>query len=352
MKKYTLFLLLFVNTLLIAQEKTFETQVQEISKKIEEITKKEKELLKKKVKSIQLKEDKQLISKENAQKLKIEAAEFHANAIEEKVEKIQEKLEKLVEDMANGKIKDSNSEKIHLTIDDNVLEIKVSKKEKKKPKRPKTKRTTSQFVLAYGINNLVNDQQIKSLDNSEYKLWKSHFYELGWTFKTRLSENASKVYFKYGLSFLWNNLRAKNNQYLTTSGSTTLLQTHSQNLSESRFRNTQLIIPTHFEFDFSKNYKNKEGYKRDRSHKSVRLGLGAYGGIKLGSRQILKYRNETNHKVKEVQKGDFNTSNFTYGLSSYLAYKSIGLYAKYDLSPLFKDTESRNISFGIRCDFN
>ena len=45
-----------------------------------------------------------------------------------------------------------------------------------------------------------------------------------------------------------------------------------------------------------------------------------------------------------------NTIN--YGLSGYLAYEGMGLYVKYDLNSLFKNTNTRNISIGIRFDLN
>lgn len=45
-----------------------------------------------------------------------------------------------------------------------------------------------------------------------------------------------------------------------------------------------------------------------------------------------------------------NTVN--YGLSTYLGYKSTSFYVKYDLNPLFIDTETRNISLGICFDFD
>jgi hypothetical protein len=41
-----------------------------------------------------------------------------------------------------------------------------------------------------------------------------------------------------------------------------------------------------------------------------------------------------------------------YGLSSYLGYNSTCFYVKYDLNPLFKNTDTRNISMGSRLDLN
>ena len=65
-----------------AQEKTFEKEVNKISKRIEKITKQQKDSLKEKVVNIEKDFSKGKISKEKADDLKKEAAIYHANRIE------------------------------------------------------------------------------------------------------------------------------------------------------------------------------------------------------------------------------------------------------------------------------
>ena len=86
------------------------------------------------------------------------------------------------------------------------------KKVKRKKKNNRNRTTTSQFVFAIGLNNVLVDNTFSSLENSNYKFWESHFYEVGWTWKTRFSRKPSQLYLKYGISFLSNNLRLKENQ--------------------------------------------------------------------------------------------------------------------------------------------
>jgi hypothetical protein len=135
-------------------------------------------------------------------------------------------------------------------------------------------------------------------------------------------------------------------------GDQTELQTFQFGTSESRLRHVQMIFPMHLEFDFSKNKKYDDGYVRDRRNRSWRLGVGGFVGFKLGTRQYLEYRNASGTKIEELQKGSFNTNIYNYGLSTYVAYRSCGLYVKYDLNPLFKNTQTRNVSFGVRFDFD
>jgi hypothetical protein len=74
--------------------------------------------------------------------------------------------------------------------------------------------------------------------------------------------------------------------------------------------------------------------------------------IKLGTRQYLNFKDVYNVNQEIIQKNNFNMNAINYGLSSYLGYNSTSFYVKYDLNPLFKNTDTRNISMGIRLDLN
>lgn len=355
MKRILLVLVLLCTTYVQSQEKTFEKEVKKISIRIEKITKEEKDNLKKKVKEINEKLKKGEITEEKAEQLKKEVAKLHASNIENRVGKEELKLQQLVQDKTNGKIAsdDDDDSGTMFTIGKRKFRLVLGEKEKPwKKKKRKNKRTTTQFVFALGVNNVLVDNDFGSLNNSNYKFWQSHFYELGFTFKTRFSKEASKTYFKYGVSFLWNNLRAENNQVHQINGNRTNLVTFAESLSESRLRHVQMTFPMHLEFDFSENKKYDDGFVKDRTHQGIRLGLGGFFGFKLGTRQYLEYVNSSGVKIEEVQKNSFNTNTLNYGLSAFFAYQCYGLYVKYDMNPLFKNTDIRNISLGLRFDIN
>ncbi|MFY0631023.1 MAG: hypothetical protein JXR05_11625 [Flavobacteriaceae bacterium] len=358
MKRILLILVLFSTTIAFSQEKTFESEVKKISNRIDRITKQQKDSLRNKVKEINLQLEEEEITKTKADRLKKEAAAYHAKRIEVLVGEQQRKLQLLVQAKTDGKIlgEDRYYEESTFSIGGTTFQLRFTEedweqKEERRRRRYRrrwNRRFTSQFVFAMGLNNVLK----KSFDDSPYRVWKSRFYEVGLSAKYRLSKDASKAYLKYGISFLWNNLRAKGNQYHVENGNQTELQTFGFELTESRLRHVQMIFPVHLEIDFSKNRKYDDGTYRDRRNRSWRLGLGGFAGFKLGTRQYLEYRNAEGIKVEELQKGDFNTNILNYGVSGYLAYKSCGVYLKYDLNPLFKDTNTRNISFGVRFDFD
>jgi hypothetical protein len=364
---YAAILLCTLVTQMYSQE-TFDDRAKTISENIKKITSEEKEALKNEVEDINKLLENGTISTEKADAEKRKAAELRAKNIEEKVAIEEAKLQQLIKDAVDGKVKHSE-EKVrggttiilgssandsigedHTEI--NIGSMKIFKGEKEKYKR-NSKRTTSQFVFAFGLNNLVTDGDTGSLEDSDYRVWGSHFYEWGLTYNTRIFKNNNLLHAKYGLSLMYNNLRPTDNRYYVKEGEQTNLREFDVDLKESRFRNVSLVLPLHLEFDFTPKTVNENGDARFRSHKSVRLGIGGYAGFNIKSKQILKY-DDNDGPVKIKEKGDFNTSDFTYGLSTYIGYRATSLYLKYDLNPMFKNNtiDQNNISLGLRFDFN
>jgi len=357
---YVVVSLCFFVSKITAQE-TFEQRARAIAFQIERISKEEKQLLKEKVEEVNKQLESGKITQEAADKEKMDLATFHAKQIEEKVALEQEKLNALVQEKLDGKVYSErggtsiviggNSD----SISENKREVrfpsmKVYKGNKDKQERL-SKRTTSQFVFAAGVNNLVTDGAVA---HSDYRYWGSHFYEWGVTWNSRLAKNNNLLHAKYGLSLMYNNLRPTDNRIFVENGKQTDLVTSGIHLKDSRFRNVSLVLPLHLEFDFTPKKVSKDGTKTYfRTHESVRFGIGGFAGVNIKSKQILEY-DDNGHDYTVKEKGDFNTNDFVYGLSSYIGYKQTSLYVKYDLNPLFKDNpvKQNNISLGLRFDLN
>lgn len=372
---YTVIVLLSFITNLNAQEtdstkvqkETFEQRARKIANKIEFVTKSEKQALKEKVGAIDLQLEKGQISKEEASRLKQEEAQKSAIKIDTAIANYNEELQELIQQKVNGEIASvEGSEQKGGTMiimggtgrdsigknrtEINIGSLKVYHGEEDKIKRL-SKRTTSQFVFAFGLNNIITENE--SLNESDYKVWGSHFYEWGLTLNSRIFKNHNLLHAKYGLSLMYNNLRPTDNRYFVKNGDVTELQDGFTNFNESRFRNVYLTAPVHLEFDFTPKKTDKDGNSYFRTHQSFRLGIGGYAGVRIKSKQILKYE-EDDQKVKVKQKGDFNVNDFNYGLSAYIGYGQLSLYAKYDINPLFKNNavDQNNVSLGLRFDFN
>lgn len=337
----TSFLCLFL-TSVFAQDgetnQTFEDRAKEIANKIESITKEEKEALKLEIEGVNIQLENGSLSNAQADDKKLQLAESRAKSIEFRVAAAKKELEDLIQQKVDGKIAEKEPKKTYgITFDH------------KKYDGQSEKRTTSQFVFAFGLNNLVTD---KALAHSDYRYWGSHFYEWGLTWNTRLMKEDNLLHLKYGASLMYNNLRPTDNRSFADTGKQTVLVTNATHLEDSRFRNVYIAVPIHLEFDFSKT-EIKDDKKIFRSHNGFRFGIGGYVGGNIKSKQILEYERD-GHDVKDREKGDYNITDFIYGASAYVGYKEISLYAKYDLSPLFKNNsvDQNNISYGIRFDLN
>lgn len=353
MRNFTLYLAVaacLIASKLSAQE-TFEAKAHAIAEKIENVTKDEKAALKAELEAVNKELEAGTITKQQADEKKLKLAETRSKNIETKVAQAQAELEDLVKQKVDGKIQDKYDDRIVISFP------KSKNKNPEKYKRWKDslsnaseRRTTTQFVFAFGANNLVTD---KAVAHSDYKYWGSHFYEWGFTSNTRLFKNDNLLHLKYGFSVMYNNLRPTGNRLFVANGDQTDLETSPVNLKDSRFRNVYITAPIHLEFDFTKTKKNAEGKTIFRTHDGVRFGLGGYAGFRVKSKQILKYESD-GHDITVKQKGGFNTNDFIYGVSTYLGYGATSLYLKYDLNPLFKDNaiKQNNISLGVRFDLN
>jgi len=343
MKNLTIYLvaLFFLFVSKVLGQETFESRAKQIANKIEKVTKEEKAALKEEIEAVNVQLSEGKITQAQADKRKKELAEARAVIIEEKVTLAQNELNDLVQQKVDGKIKERDSSRTYM--------IRWNRKDWDKDSIHGEKRTTSQFVFAAGLNNTLADSK---LQDANYKFMGSHFYEWGFTYNSRLLKNDNLLHAKYGLSLMYNNIRPNENKTFVVNGNQTVLQTNAINLEESRFRNVYIVAPVHLEFDFSRP-KVSDGKTYFRTHQSFRFGIGGYAGINVKSKQILKY-DQDDLDYKTTIKGDYNVNNFIYGLSSYIGYKSLSLYAKYDLNPLFQDNsvKENNISLGLRLDLN
>jgi hypothetical protein len=329
-------------------------KIETLKKAKESIKAEERELLKAEVEVINQRLDRGEITQVEASKLKKEAAKIRALNIENRIAIIDNKIALLERNDNNADLLDYEGDNnVYLRIgsgdETNDSFVFLGNKKNDKP-RKYDRRTTSDMVIAFGLNNAIVEDE--KLDDSPYKFGGSRFFEIGWAWKTRVFKNSNFLRFKYGYSFQINGLKPSDNKYFVTEGSQTTLEDFQYDLSKSKLTITNLVIPVHFEFGPSKKIE-RDTYFSYSTHKQFKIGLGGYAGFNIGTRQKLKYKVDGN-RIKDKIKRDYNTSNLVYGLSGYVAFGNVGVYAKYDLSPIFKDqvVEQNNISIGLRFDMD
>lgn len=367
MRNFTIYLVVLLclfASKIFAQE-SFEIRAKKIAENIELIVQSEKAILKVEVEEVNIQLEKGIITSEQASLKKQELAKARAIVIENKVAIAQVELKNLVQEKVDGKIGiqsdnenrrkgtilivgGSSNDSIGRKTEINITAMKVYDGQSDKENR-QSKRTTSQVVFAAGINNVLTNSTV---NKSDFSYWGSHFYEWGLTYNTRIFKNNNLLHAKYGLSVLYNNLRPTDNRNFNVNGNQTILIQNPVHQEDSRYKNVNLVFPLHLEFDFTKP-KVIDGKTYFKTHDSFRLGIGGYLGTNLKSKQYINYEID-GYKAKTIVKGDFNSTDFIYGLSTYIGYESTSLYLKYDLNPLFKGNavKQNNISLGLRFDFN
>ena len=321
--------------------------LKELKAKIE---KEEREFLKQEIEAINQRLDDKQITAAKAEELKKEAAKKRAANIENRLAIIDNKIALLDRNEAGYETNDESNGYFSISFGDDEEEWKAIRLGKKNKPKKYDRRTTTDIVFAVGFNNALIDGV--DLDDSPYKIAGSGFIELGYAWKTRIFDNTNFWRLKYGFSFMWNKLDIKDDRYFVNTDDVISLEEFPSNLNKAKFRTTNLVFPVHLEFGPSKKTE-KENYFRYSTHKKLKIGLGGYAGLNIGSMQKLKYKDDGN-RIKDKQRGGFEVSEFVYGVSSYVALGDVALYVKYDLNPLFKDqaVDQNNISVGVRFDMD
>ncbi len=210
------------------------------------------------------------------------------------------------------------------------------------------KRTYADIVVAGGISNTLSSE--RSLKESPYKIWKSGFAELGFTFRTRLLKDSNYWRLAYGTSLQIHSFELTGNRIFTVDGDQTNYTNFDENLKYQKLRITNLVFPVYLEFG---NSKKLEYYDRVRysTVQNWKFGIGGYAGMNLWQNQTIRYK-EDGRKIEDSQRRSFNASNFVYGVGAYAGFGPTALYVNYDLNPLFKDGPQKEnvISLGLRID--
>ncbi len=334
---FTLALFTFSSNYAYCQDEQKKSKEEILESKREEIIKEEKEKLRIKVEKLNKLLEEGEVTPGQAEALKKEAAELHAKNIENRIAIMENEYEF---DERN----ENETGYIAFGDDGKVVTVRVNNVRNKKY----DKRTSSDLVIAAGFNNALEEGQ--SLNDSDFKIGGSRFFELGWAWKTRVFKNSNWLRLKYGFSFQFDGLKPTDNRYFVQDGDETFLTDFEYDLDKSKFRMDKLVAPIHFEFGPSSKTES-ENYLRYSTKGKFKIGLGGYAGFNIGERQKLKYKVDGD-KQKDKLKGGYNTNDFVYGLSGYLGWGWATVYAKYDLNPIFDDpnVELHNVSLGLRFD--
>jgi hypothetical protein len=211
-------------------------------------------------------------------------------------------------------------------------------------------RSETYFDIHFGFNQLLEDGQYQVTDGSaEQEFWNSTTFELGMGGKTRLGSPYSKIYLKWGGEFSWHNYRLRGDNILvkqeTPEQGAAFVNDSANSYAKSKFEIVYFNIPLMLQLDLS-----ELGNIED----SFTFGIGGYGGVRLTSRRQREFNDFEGSRVETIEKNDFFTNPFRYGVMTQIGWESWKITAKYDLSTFFQadrdlgmDMQAVSVTIGL-----
>ena len=192
----------------------------------------------------------------------------------------------------------------------------------------------------FGINNYFEDDKSPSSNNAQYtvKPWGSWYFAINSVHRSHVT---GKLSLEWGAGISWYNFKFEDASTRLVKSDTDL-QFVSSSVGDS-FKKSKLtasyvnvnLVPV---LDFGSGRK-----------KGFRIGIGGYGGYRLGSHAKYRYKLDGSSE-KDKDKDNFYLSNWRYGARLQLGFKGTDIFVNYDLNDLFSEGRAPKLnafSFGI-----
>ncbi|MBO0342922.1 MAG: hypothetical protein VX798_15205 [Bacteroidota bacterium] len=375
---YSAVLFLFLVSQVSFGQEDYQKKIETLKIEKQRVIDYEKSALKDEVKEINTRLRKGEITEAEAEELKKEAAEKRALNIENKVNILENQIALLERNESFLVVTDDffDNQREFFGEEQDLLGLRYRRSDL--PRRDR--RTYSKLVFAIGaLNTIIEDKPILELP---HQILGSKSLELGLVWKTRVFKYSNWLRFTYGISFQSNGLKTNNQLFVrdteqvntqtdppivVLANANEVYGSPTGKLKKSKFRQTDLIFPIHFEFGASK--KREYGdYVRYSTKNNFKIGIGGYFGINLETVQKIKFGNDFNPSedggAENLERVYFKNSGARrksfVGLSAYAGRGNSTFYIKYDLTPNFPETQyytgegqitskkRNNISMGVR----
>lgn len=218
---------------------------------------------------------------------------------------------------------------------------------KKKPKR-----TSSSFILEFGLNNYLMDNQFPDVNNELYAVnpLTSWYVSLGSMNSTHILGPLS---LDWGANVSWYNFKFDNvrTRVLKTNEGVLFYEDPSTDFEAIK---SKIVVPYINVtlvpmFVFGKNRGSDWSPFSYHENDGFRLGLGAYAGYRVGGRSKSVVRSDGNRE-RDKNITNFYFNNWRYGARLQMGFRGVDLFANYDLNELFVEDRGPNLnafSFGI-----
>ena len=349
----------------------FKDKIAQTKRSIDSIVTAEKAQLKERLRTIEYRLDRKEITEIESRDLKREASKEAAEAIRIKTREQSEKLSALLHQrIAEKHLSDSiiYKKEMQKVIDSVDIENRPTKTERTEvyvdrnyvhidhngiyigqvPYREEDyyesdyKRTQGGGYFALAFHNLNSSEHFS---NNHFRLWGSKSVEIGYIRNTRLLKNNNLLHLNYGLSWMMDKLKMKEDEHFVKNGNITEIVPYPKETIKSKFKTMYLILPITLELDFTEpvQYKGKTYYP---AQMGFHAGVGAYVGALLATKQKVKYT-ENGSTHKDMNRKYYNVNEWTYGVSANIGYGWFSFSARYSLVPLFTNNPINEYPFSV-----
>jgi len=252
-------------------------------------------------------------------------------------------------DISNGNVN------IHTSDDDND-NVNINFKTNKYRDYSK-KRTKHFFNIEIGTSNWFEDGGFASGVPYTVRPWGSWYVGFSSLQKTSLG---GPLFIEWGPSLNWYNWKFEDESTRISedNGIITFTSTADNNPDNVDFIKSKLtashlnfsLVPV-LDFSYGKKTIERDGTRKKITvdkRNGIRVGLGAYAGLRLGSKTKVVVNDGGRSRNKD--RDDFLLSNFRYGVRAQFGFRGLDFFANYDLNNVFQDNagpELNAFSFGL-----
>ena len=252
-------------------------------------------------------------------------------------------------------VQSSDWEMIKQEIRKEIDEAKAEMQEEntKEERTRKSKRhfgTKTYFNFEFGMNNYMEEGKFPDENNALYtvKPWGSWYPAFTVTNRSKI---AGPLYLDWGAGISWYNFKHQNfSTRLEKTATGTLYYEDPDviNPIKSKLSITHLNLNLVPVFHFGNSGRKRDLVHWDNYDNGIRFGVGGYVGYRIKS--WTKYTWKDGNKQKDHNPDNYYLNNVRYGVRTVFGFRSLDLFANYDISELFSDGKGPRLnafSFGI-----
>ncbi|WP_131368695.1 hypothetical protein [Chryseobacterium luteum] len=336
----------------IAQERQdMNPQIKIYSKKIDSIVVSEKFKMNAELDQVDEDFKEKKITSEEKQKQRSEIASKYQQTINEKIDARQNELQSATKEMVkNAVFMDRDSvKKNEMWLGLDGLNMKLGQKRGKTPKNSLQTVELSGSIMGTGLT--AKNEPFNFYDkNSDTRNTIINSSQMALRYEGQVGGFKSPVFYRIGLGVRFDQYVPKYGKVFKQDNNSLFVDDFDRgNLKKTQFNNTYIYVPVDLRLVLNPKYTEYEGAQYlDNRKKQLSLVLGAYGGVKVGSVNYIKYSNENSRRIVERERIMHGVNDFIVGGKFGISYGGLKVFVQKDFTPIFNDSALLKNKYGVQ----